>query len=267
MNSTKVLFSKLQNPIWAVKKAYHWTRGIIKLNGSEVILVCFPKTGSTYTNVLLYNILRKSKPTDNFHFKELDETMAAFGTYRFLKPWPFTDSPRICTTRQFYLPIFKKNRIIFLGRDPRDVMASCLPFAKSYKALSFKGGMEELVRHEVFGLENYLKLYSTWKEHIDYVLKYEEMRKNPLETIKNLLDFLGVERTDQEIQDALEASSLEKTRKAQEASQEYLKNQFNDNFKLARKGAVGEGSTQFTPSLNNFYKELREKYNYNLYPF
>lgn len=257
--------SKGKNPIWLIRKSYYWVRSILKLKSNDVVLVCFPKTGSTWTNILLYNVLKKSGPEDSFNFEDLDNTMTTFGSSRFLNEWPHKDSPRIFVTRQFYLPLFKKNKVIFLARDPKDVMASCLPFAKSYTKLNVDGTMKDIVHHETFGLENYIKLHNSWSDHIDLILKYENLRKEPKTTLEQILNFLNVERTEEEISNAIKASTLEKTRTAQKNSAEYLSGMFNNNFMLARKGAVGEGDKQFTPELDSYYESLRKKYSFSLY--
>jgi hypothetical protein len=255
---------KIYNPSWLVKKTYLWGRSAIMLKKDDVFLAFYPKTGSTWVRIFLYNMLLKN---ETFTFDDLNSVMPEFGHPSFFDKWKFNGVPKLIKTHSPFRSLFTKNRVILFGREPRDTMISFLHYANAKKEIDFSGNLHDLVFHPEIGMESYMKFYTSWNEKATLFIKYEELKRNPFETFKKLLSTLDIVCTEEEIKAALAKSSLEKTREAQEQSSEEFQKTFKDGFLFARKGQSGNGKSYFDDELNAYYKELREKYNFNLYDF
>ena len=71
--------------------------------------------------------------------------------------------------------------------------------------------------------------------------------------------------SDEEIAKALELSSLENTRKAQEKGSDKFQKKFKGDFVFARKGVVGEGKEQFDSEATAYFRKLRQQYGFDFY--
>lgn len=256
--------TKIFNPVWVAKKSYLWGRSLLTLKNSDVILAFYPKTGSTWVRIFLYNLLSNDK---EFTFDKVNSIMPEFAHPTFFQEWEFENSPKLIKTHRPYRSIFQNNKVILFGREPRDTMYSYLHYANAKKEFNFSGDLNDLVYHEEMGLEYYMKFYTSWKDRASLFIKYEDMRKNPVETFSKLVAALGIDKSQKEIEEALEKSSLQRTRAAQEKSSEKFTGKFKEGFVFARKGASGEGKKEFDDNLNSLYKNLREKYSFDLYPY
>ena len=264
----KVLLKNINKPKWMIEKSYYWSKSYFGLKEDDVIMAFYPKTGSTWVRIFLYNLLSENKEGDTFTFDEVNNTMPNFGSKNFLSEWPFDGVPRfIKTHRNHYNFLYGKNKIVLFMRHPMDVMISYFHYASAKKQLSFDGDFSDLVMHPLMGLENYMKFYSSWIPKAGLTIKYEDMRRDSLATFNNLVKYLELDFTSEQVKTALEVSSLDKTRKAQKISSDSHQNNFKKGFVFARKGSIGEGQAIFEshPELGKYYKTIKAKYNFNFY--
>lgn len=262
-----ILRKAFSKPGWAVRKAYLWGRSIAGLRSDDVVFAFYPKTGSTWVRIFLYNLLaaKENMAADALSFDAVDDTMPEFANPSFFIPWPFKSAPRVIKTHRPYLRFWNGRKTVLFTREPRDTMVSFLHYANAKKEFAFSGGLDDLLRHPEMGLDAYFGFYSSWLPQAGLVVTYEDLRGKPAETFRRILDFVGIAATDAEIAAAMDASSLEKTRKAQEQSSDRFKRKFAEGFVFARKGAVGEGRTQFTAAQEAYYQELRQHWRFPLY--
>lgn len=252
---------------WFLEKSYLWGRGIASISNKDIVMAFYPKTGSTYTRIFLFNLLSGNSSDEVFTFDEVNKVMPEIGNHSFFNKWPFENCPKLIKTHRPYKSFYKKNKKILFARDPRDVMVSFLHYANAKKVFNFSGNLKDLVYHPEMGLEYYMKFYSSWISRADLIIKYEDLRKTPMESLTKVVNFIGLDYSEEEIAVALEASSLDKTRVAQKSSSDNFKGIFKKGFVFARKGESGEGQNEFDNELNDYYKELRRKYSFDLYHF
>ena len=264
----KVLLKNIYKPIWMVEKSYYWSKSYFGLKQDDIVMAFYPKTGSTWVRIFLYNLLSQRKSEDSFTFDEVNGTMPNFGAKNFGAVWPFKGVPKFVKThRNFYKFLYDKNKIVLFIRHPKDVMISYYHYAIAKKELNFNGTFEDLLRHPLMGLESYMKFYASWIPNADLIIKYEDLRKNPNDVFYNLVQFLKLDFTNDQVITALEVSSIDNTRKAQKKSSQSHQSRFKDGFVFARKGNVGDGESIFesSPELEAYYKQLVDKYNFNFY--
>lgn len=125
---------------------------------------------------------------------------------------------------------YRQKKVIFLARDPRDVIVS------SYFEMSkrgqifgenlyeerqpiFHGSLSEFISNRAGGFDTVLEYYNIWAENRsipqDFLLiRYEDMKTGPGKELRRVLDFLGLQEiTQAEIDEAVEFSSFERMRK------------------------------------------------------
>ena len=248
----KHLTRRFANPSWIAKKLFLWGVSVRRLESNHVICAFYPKTGSTWVRIFMYNLLsaEQKQKDEGFNFDEVDSSMPEWGHVSFLHQWPFQNCPCLIKSHRPYNWFFRKNRVALFIREPRDVMVSYWHYAKAKKELNFEGSLKDLVYDPEKGLRNYMSFYRSWKDRAGILIRYEDLRANPHETFKRFIDFIGVDATSQQIQQALEASSLEKTRTAQEQSSSKFRSTFKGEYAFARKGSTGEGMMQFDEELD-----------------
>ena len=93
--------------------------------------------------------------------------------------------------------------VILLCRDPRDVAVSqYLQMRSNQKkrenARAFSGSLDAFVQHGRFGIQNIITFMNIWaaNRYIPlrfYILRYEDLRSDPMQALSDLLSFIGCE--------------------------------------------------------------------------
>ena len=121
------------------------------------------------------------------------------------------------------LPNWLDQRIIFLHRDPRDVLVS------TWFELRFRADQSEIDFADLFGcprhgLEAIVDFNLLWAAEVSeargsLALSYETMMADPAATLERTLVWLGVERCDEAIRRAVEAGRFERMRELETSGQ------------------------------------------------
>ena len=134
---------------------------------------------------------------------------------------------------------------VFLVRNPGDVVVSRYHHMTSHEG-KFSGTLADFTRDPDWGLPDLLGYLDGWAPRIGdpgtTVVTYEALKSDPTATFGRLVEGLGIEAGSGELETALEAASVERMRKVEEASgvgqpQSY---DFEDpNARRVRKAKVG----------------------------
>jgi len=97
---------------------------------------------------------------------------------------------------------YRKQRVVFLVRDPRDVLVSAY-FQKTRRNISFAGTLEEFIDTRRGSLESNIRFYNIWAEnrHVPrefLLVTYEDLHRDPIGELRKVLDFLGLEQVSDE---------------------------------------------------------------------
>ena len=258
------LTPKLLNPIYAAQKIWLYGRSRYVLGEDDIIFAVFPKTGSTWVRFFLFNLLTEiNGNSKSLSFDNLDSTMAEFGHRSMFNPWPFA-LPRLIKTHQPYNLLFKGHRAMMVVRDPRDIMVSYYYHARAKVTNDSVSSLYDAVYHPRWGLEAFFQHYQSWKDIVGLVVKYEELKTDPLTHFRRISTFCEIEAEDAQIERAIQGASMSNMRKAQQASTETFKN-FDKNFVFARKGTVAQWVEYFDADLVAYYEQLKQQYRFDLY--
>lgn len=211
----------------------------------KVYVVSYPKSGRTWLRVLLGKLLCEQYNLDEKYI---------LNTYRLclkagIPPvnW-IHDGAGLGEGPHFVKfitdkSIFKDKKIIFLYRDPKDVMVSSYFHAtkRIHEFTNYNGSISEFIRSRGYGIKKLINFYNIWYENRDIpedflLIKYEDLHTNTLEALRSILDFIQVSDIKNEtIEKAIEFASFKNMKKLEE------NNQFN--AKIIQPGKQDDGES------------------------
>jgi hypothetical protein len=157
---------------------------------------------------------------------------------------------------------FYEKKVVLLARDPRDVAVSQF-FQWKYRMKPGKKTLNkypedgadvsvfDFVMDEDAGLPNIIRFLNLWSSESGrlesfFLLRYEDLRAQPEETLRKLLEFMNTPATDEQIRDAVEFSSYENMKKMEQKKTFWLsggrmvpKDRTNPNSFKVRRAKVG----------------------------
>lgn len=153
---------------------------------------------------------------------------------------------------------FRPTKVIFLVRDPRDVMVSCF-FQATKRINVYDGNISDFLRHECYGAKKLVAFSTIWWDARDVpaeflLVRYEDLSTDTVATLHKTLAFLGVPNAgDRLIREAVDFARFDNMRKMEERG--HMKRQSvtpgnhkdTESFK-ARRGKVGGYMDYLSPS-------------------
>lgn len=225
----------------------------IQFMTKDTVLISYPKSGRTWLRMILATIL--------------DLSGEDVSKYEMLPAFHYTPKEMVSY-------IGKGAKIVFLHRDPGDVMMSLYASMKSsgkYDArlgVFYRGGVSSFIRGNAFyldepgrtlsgwesdgyGLKKAIHYNNTWKRQLtvfkDFIsIKYEELHNNGHQVIKEVTDWLGFDYDDEIITKAIELSNLENMKKIENGEGRNNLAHYKGNFGKFQysKGRVRQGKMQ-----------------------
>jgi Sulfotransferase domain len=190
----------------------------------DVFLVSYPKSGNTWARFLIANLMHPEQAAEFSSINKLIPEPEAV-TKRDLDRCP---RPRIIKSHQYLDPRYQ--RVIYIVRDPRDVVLSQFHFQRKRKLIGDDYPLEQFVNRFVAGETS---PYGSWGENVGswlatrhgqpgfLLLRYEDMVADTAPELGKIAAFLGIPATPQQLSQAVERSSADRMRKL-EKSQAHL---------------------------------------------
>ena len=175
----------------------------------DVWLCSFPKSGNTYFRFVVANYINIfCKRYSYIDFYNLGEVMPEKGKSNLQEEWKFSNIfPRIIKTHEFYSVSEKGKSVVYLVRDPRDVMVSYFYYVKNRLKNSFEGELEEFVHSDDFGMRALNAHAEGWIKNADYIIKYEELMCDSLSVFSKLFSYLNVAFSEAILKESISLSS------------------------------------------------------------
>lgn len=198
--------------------------------GNDFVAVGYPKTGNTWTRIMLGRYVQLVHGLDHlplFDASEMAELSrrgyrGSVGTFTHHPLLWETQLPEDLSYENVITP-FLRQRVLFLTRHPLDTLVSHFMHAK-YKVLNapYPGNLNDFILDPVQGIEKLIRFHELWATYHDdvgefFLWRYEDVRQDPAGQLKRLLAFLGEAVDDEAIRDAIEFASFENL-KAMESS-------------------------------------------------
>jgi len=246
------------------KKGFYYAYSYLTISQRDILLASFPKAGNTWVRIFIFHYLLKFyRREENFevNFDTLDRYMPEIGNKSIFQSWIFNPTRRILKTHNKNNKIIKKIPVIYIDRDPRDIMVSYFHYTKKSNRFKHNLNFGSFIRNRKYGLEAYYKHKLSYEQHTNIkFINYEDIKSDPVKNFTNILLFIGVEINQQRIKNAIYDSNMENTRKAQLKSSKDYNKQFKDNFTFARKGEKKQWIDYFQEEDLQYFEIIKRKY-------
>jgi len=212
---------------------------------ADIFFGAYPKSGTTWSRFVLFEIL-SGTPAG---FKTTNQLMGGIGDQsKAMRLLP--GGGRLISTHEFYRKDY--HRAIYLVRDVRDVILSEYAFLK---ALDFyRDDLDSFVSHFLF---TRVSGYGPWHDNLTswldspiasngnlLVMRYEDLRQNPVPGFARMAEFLGVQVSEEKIKQAVANNSIQKMREKE--NKEPVKVSIRGRF--VREGSVQGWVSKLTPA-------------------
>lgn len=188
----------------------------------DICFVSYPKCGRTWVMYLLDRFYSE-KGASSY---ERDSNWFMLPGGRTLKfeheQGNWVPAPPRLEDLQFDAERYRDKKVIFLVRDPRDVLISSW-YHLTYREPIYSGSKSQFIREDLVGVRKVVAFMNLWLEnkHIprDFMmLRYEELKEAPGEKLREMLEFVGEgEVSDASVERAVELSSFEKMKQAEKS--------------------------------------------------
>ncbi|KYO18887.1 amine sulfotransferase-like [Alligator mississippiensis] len=244
-----------------------------EIRDSDVFLATYPKSGTVWTQNILSLIFYEGHRNGTEDIVIMDRV-----------PWlecnvKNLDLANLPSPRLFFthLPYYlvprglrnRRGKVIYVARNPKDVMVSYFHFSKFMLALETIPDLNTLMERFLSGKV----VYSSWLDHVrgwythreDFnilFLTFEEMKKDLRGAVLKICNFLGKQLSEKELDSVVEQATFENMKRDPRANYEFLPDTLVEKSKgqFLRKGTVGDWKMIMTVAQSErFDMALKEK--------
>jgi hypothetical protein len=202
---------------------------------NDVFLASYPRSGSTWLRFLLY----ESLAGESSGFGNVNESIPDVKEHKIGKPL-MPNSGRLIKTHEVYHPEYRK--AVYLVRDPRDVALS------EYAYQTALGLVEQPLDDYLHAfLSTGVNPFSSWPAHVEswlsaplspdqlMVVKFEDLRKDSVAAVSEIIRFFGVAPDEARIGQAIANNSVERMK----AKEKETPQRASKKGQFIRSGSVG----------------------------
>jgi hypothetical protein len=194
----------------------------LKVFPDDTFIASYPRSGNTWTRFLIANLIYPEQPVTFANIETIIPDATALSS-RKLKGVP---RPRLIKTHEYFEPRYRK--VIYLVRDPRDVVLSLYNFRRKYRSVDDSYPIEQYVAERFLPGD----LDVSWGEHVgswlgtrmnhpDFLLvRYEDLLQDPARELSRLASFLRIAANTESLTQAIERSSANRLRQLEKVEHE-----------------------------------------------
>ncbi|XP_044106070.1 amine sulfotransferase-like isoform X1 [Neovison vison] len=243
-----------------------------EIRENDVFIVTYPKSGTIWFQQLLSLIYSEDHRKGAGKLETMDRV--PFLEYNFRKmDFGERPSPRLFST---HLPYYlvpsglknKKAKIIYVYRNPKDVMCSYFHFAKNVMS-QFTGTFEEFMKQFLEGRV----MGSLWFDHIKgwyehrslfniQFMTYEEMKKDLRGSVSKICKFLGKGLSEEDMDAVVRQATFENMKDDPLANYDnIITSGYGPNVKghFLRKGTIGDWKNHLTVEQNERFDQIFQR--------
>ncbi len=228
--------------------------GALAVRPDDTFIVSYPRSGNTWTRFLVANLLHPQEAATFANIERLVPDTEAQSS-RYMRSIP---SPRTIKSHSYFDPRYP--RVIYIVRDPRDVVLSYYDFSRKYRHIEDSYPLERYVGDFVTGRLSSAG-WGTWGENVAswvfargarpgfLLLRYEDLKAHPDQELTRIAEFLGTDTSPKLLQTTLDRSSADRMRemeKTQGKDWVSTKDKRSD-IPFIRTAATGEWKSKLRP--------------------
>jgi len=217
--------------IYGVKQVWKYLTGTdiagrnLAVFADDTFIVSYPRSGNTWTRFLIANLLHPQEPATFLNIERWVPDSEAQSS-RYLKRVP---RPRVIKSHEYF--DHRLRRVIYIVRDPRDVVLSYYDFQRKYRQIQDDYPLTSYVEDFVAGRLS-SATWGTWRENAgswisarlgqpDFLLlRYEDMIANTENELGKVARFFALETTRQQLSQAVQRSSAERLRSLEKTQED-----------------------------------------------
>lgn len=245
LTRTKLRYALARTPVRSFVVALRH----LGLRRDDAFLSAYPRSGSTWVKFLLYEGLTGQAAG----FEVSSNAIPHIGRHR-RAPTLLGDGGRLLKTHERHRPEYRK--AIYVVRDFRDVVRSEHAFF-NWRGMIQGGDFDAFLRKSLDGRTHGFG-FGSWRDHVRswldahddprhdvHVVQYESLRKDPVQGLGALLEFLGAPVSVERAREIVEHNALERMREKEDAVRDrHAPFKTNDRnyeggLRFVRSGSVG----------------------------
>jgi hypothetical protein len=227
----------------------------LSILASDYVVVSFQKCGKTWLRMMLSKVLMDVYGIKKQKLDLQFMTLLSRAPNILISHAGSTKFPN----KIDFVRLFKHKKIVFLVRDPRDIIVSLFHSARTREKIYEGSELSTFIRDERYGFHHIIEFLNRWsaemkrRPHDFLMVKYEDLKKDAASQLRRILDFVHVPASDDAIKMAVDYGSFENMRKLEMAGavKDY-RMQSGDvkdpNSFRTRKGKVGGYIEEMSPS-------------------
>jgi len=235
-----------------VTNAFQQVRDRFRIKSDDVFVVSYPKSGNTWVRFLLGNLIKRPGDEVDFHsvhdyvpeFSELDRRLDDLS------------GPRCIKSHETYNSLYP--RVVYIVRDGRDVYVSYYHYLRNRlpDGVSFADFLSE----DTYRQGSWGKHVASWLDPLEHssrllLVRYEDLLADCAAQVHRLVDFVGLDATEEEIQASVRNSSFDSMRRLEEQrGRAYASNDKAERF--VRKGKAGNWKDVFGEQEKEIFKRF-----------
>jgi hypothetical protein len=222
----------------------------------DIFIVSYPRSGNTWVRFLV-GTLYFNKKIDWVNIEEYVQNVYDDNS-KLLK----VKSPRLLKSHNSYDQRYKK--VIYIVRDVRDVVISY--YYWHLKMANYQNTFDEFFDEFIEGkcaFQDWDNNVTSWIENKNKIekgfllVKYEDLKQNTFEKLKDIADFLSLQRDDTEINSTIAWASFENMRRIEVEQQSEVKRFKNSDHSIpfVRQGKSGSWKNTLTDKQKQICKK------------
>ncbi|XP_030640646.1 amine sulfotransferase-like [Chanos chanos] len=243
-----------------------------EIRDSDIFIITYPKSGTIWMQQILSLIEARGNvmATKDQLTSERIPWIELIGSE---KEFISAPSPRLRVSHLQYkfVPLGlkqKKGKVIYVARNPKDVLVSYYHFHKFAEMLEtpkdFNDFFGKFMEGKVYG-NCWFEHVKTWYSHKDDMnflyITYEDMIKDLRSVVEQISLFLGKHLTEQELANVVEHSTFHNMKHNPQANYQMVSDTLLNHQKgtFMRKGTVGDWKNHFTVSQNEKFDRVYQE--------